>query len=127
MLLPGRTLAVMQVNNNLEPKQSGQIYEIEPNGSLFEEYPNLYIVPMIHNVDKHMTESVPMVIINFSVDDISLLKGGIMGFLQKQLLDVSEIMIEIYIEPSPILKEENTTTEVFQKQGEKKLLHPQQT
>ena len=31
MTLPGRTLAVVQVNNNLNPEQSGQLYEIEPN------------------------------------------------------------------------------------------------
>ena len=36
VLLPGRTLAVIQVNSNLEPEQSGQIYEIEPNDSLFK-------------------------------------------------------------------------------------------
>ena len=41
MILPGRTLAVIQVNNDLEPEQSGQIYEIEPNYFLTEEYPNL--------------------------------------------------------------------------------------
>ena len=28
MILPGRILAVIQVNNDLEPEQSGQIYEI---------------------------------------------------------------------------------------------------
>ena len=82
VLLPGRTMAVIQVNNNLEPEQGGQIYEIEPNVSLFEENPNLYIVPMIHNVDIHTTESVPLVILTFSVDDILLSKGEIMGFLQ---------------------------------------------
>ena len=65
VLLPGRTLAVIQVNSDLKPEQSGQIYEIEPNVSVFEEYPNLYIVPMLHNVDIHITESVPMVLINF--------------------------------------------------------------
>ena len=64
LILPGRTLAVIQVNNDLEPKQSGQIYEIEPNCFLNEEYPNLYIVPMIHNMDIHKTESVPLVVIN---------------------------------------------------------------
>ena len=36
MILPGRTLAIIQVNNDLEPKQSGQIYEIEPNCFLTE-------------------------------------------------------------------------------------------
>ena len=49
MILPRRTLAIIQVNNDLEPKQSGQIYEIEPNCFLTEEYPNLYFVLMIHN------------------------------------------------------------------------------
>ena len=122
VLLPGRTLAVIQVNSNLELEQSGQIYEIEPNVSLFEEYPNLYIVPMLHNVDIHTTESVPLVIINFLVDDISLLKGEIMGFLQNQSLDVSEIRTETSTEPSPILIEEDKTTEVFQQQGEKKFI-----
>ena len=46
MILLRRTLAVNQVNNDLEPEQSGQIYEIKPNYFLTEEYPNLYIVPM---------------------------------------------------------------------------------
>ena len=31
VILPGRTLAIIQVNNDLEPEQSRQIYEIEPN------------------------------------------------------------------------------------------------
>ena len=39
---------------------------------------------MLHNVDIYTTESVPLVLINFLVDDISLLKGEIMGFLQIQ-------------------------------------------
>ena len=71
MILPGRSLAVIQVNNDLEPEQSGQIYEIEPNLHLIEEYPNLYVVPMMHNVDIHKTENIPMVVVNFLADDIS--------------------------------------------------------
>ena len=122
MLLPDRTLAVIQVNSNIEPEQSGRIYEIKPNYSLSEEYPNLYIMPMMHNVDVHMTESVPLVITNLSGDDISLSKGEIMGFMQNQSLDVSKIMTETSIEPSPIVIEEDITTEVFQKQEEKKFI-----
>ena len=64
MTLPGRTLAVVHINNNLSPKQSGQLYEIEPNYLLTNEYPNLYIIPMIHNVDIHKTENVPLAVIN---------------------------------------------------------------
>ena len=58
MTLPGKTLAVVHVNNNLSPKQSGQLYEIEPNYLLTNEYPNLHIIPMTHNVDIHKTEDV---------------------------------------------------------------------
>ena len=110
------------MNSNLEHEQSGQIYEIEPNVLLFEEYPNLYIVPMLHNVDTYTTENVPLVIINFSVDDISFLKGEIMDFLQNQSLDISEIRTKTSTEPSPIVIEEDNVTKVFQEQGEKKFI-----
>ena len=63
--LAGRTLAVIHVNNNLSQEQSGHLYEIEPNYLLANEYPNLYIVPTIHNVDLHETENVPLIVINF--------------------------------------------------------------
>ena len=122
VFLPGRTLAVIQVNSNLEPEQSGQIYEIEPNVTLFEEYPNLYIVPMLHNVNTYTTESMPLVLINILVDDVSLLKGELMGFLQNQFLDVSEIMNETSTAPSPIIIEEDNATKVFLEQGEKKFI-----
>ena len=74
MTLPGRSLAVVCVHNNLEPDQSGQIYETEPSQYLNEKYPNLCIIPMIHNVDVHKTENVPFVVINLSTDDVYLSK-----------------------------------------------------
>ena len=86
--LPGQSLVVVCVRNNLEPDQSGQIYEIEPSQCLKEEYPNLCIIPMIHNVDVHKTENVPLVVINLLTDDVYLLKGEVMGFMQNQSLDI---------------------------------------
>ena len=85
MTLPGRTLAVVHVNNDFKPEQSGQLYEIEPNYLMAEEYPNLYIISMIHNVDIHKTEDVSLVVINFSTDSVYLSKGEIMGFMQVNL------------------------------------------
>ena len=121
MILPGRTLAIIQVNNDLEPKQSGHIYEIKPNCFLAEEYPNLYIIPMIHNVDIHKTENEPLVVINLLTDDISLLKGEVMGFMQNQSLDISEIVTETSTEPSPILLEEDNDMEVLQGKVEERI------
>ena len=114
MTLPGRSLIVVCVHNNLEPDQSGQIYEIEPSQYLNEEYPNLCIIPMIHNVDVHKTENVPLVVINLSTDDVYLLKGEIMGFMQNQSLDISEIVTETSTEPLPIILEDDDK-EVLQK------------
>ena len=105
--LPGRTLAIVCIYNNLAPNQSGYIYEIEPSSSLCEKYPYLCVIPMIHNVDIHKTENVPLVVINLSSDEIYLLKGGTMGFMQIQSLDISEIMTETSTDPSPIIVEDD--------------------
>ena len=57
---------------------------------------------MIHNVAVHKTENVPFVVINLLNDDVYLLKGEVMGFMQNQSLDISEIVTETSTEPSPI-------------------------
>ena len=64
--IPGRTLAIACVYNNLDPNQSGSLYEIEPCSILFEKYPILCVIPMIHNVDVHRTEHLPLVVIDFA-------------------------------------------------------------
>ena len=87
--LPGRSLIVVCVRNNLELDQSGQIYEVEPSQYMIEEYPNLCIIPMIHNVDAHKTENVPLVVINLLNDDVYLSKGDVIGFMQNQSLGIS--------------------------------------
>ena len=122
VLLPGRTLAVIQVNSDMKPEQSGQIYKVKPNTVLSEKYLNVYIVPMIHNVDTYITDNVPMVLINFSVNDVSFSKGEIMGFLQSQPIDISEIMTETSTEPSPIVIGEDNVAEVSQEQEEKRFI-----
>ena len=122
VLLPGRTLAVIQVKSELKPEQTGQVCEVQPNEVLSDKYPNIYVVPMIHNVDTYIPDTVPMVIINFSIDDVLISKGEIMGFLQSQSIDISEIRTETSTEPSPIGIGEDNVKEVSQNQGEKKFI-----
>ena len=105
--MPGRTLAIVCVCNNLDPKQSGSLFEIEPSDTLNEKYPNLCVILMIHNADVHKTEHLPLVVINFASDDIYLLKGETMGFMQIQSLEISEIMTETSTEPSSIIYEDD--------------------
>ena len=116
--VPGRTLAIVCVCNNLDPNQSGSLYEIEPNEMLHEKYPNLCIIPMMHNVDVHRTEHLPLVVINFASDDIYLLKGETMGFMQIQSLEISEIMTETSTEPSSIIYEDDNNEVLNMQEGE---------
>ena len=94
------------------------MYEIEPSPHLYEKYPNLYVIPMIHNVDVHKTENVPLVVINLSSDEIYLSEGETVGFMQNQSLDVSEIMTETSTEPSPIIIEDNDKEVLYEQKEE---------
>ena len=85
MTIPGRTLAIVCIYNNLYPHQSGSLYEIEPNDAIMNKYPNMCVIPMIHNVDVHRTEHLPLIFINFGSDNISLLKGEIMGSMFRNI------------------------------------------
>ena len=112
-------MAVVYENNNLNLEQNGHLYQIELNYLLTNEYPNLCIIPMIHNVDIHKHEDVPLVVINLSTDSVYLSKREIMGFMQIQSLDISEITTEISTEPSSILLEEDNDIEGLKDQKKK--------
>ena len=43
VLLPGRTLAVIQVNSELKPEQIGQVYEVQPNEVLSDKQVSKYL------------------------------------------------------------------------------------
>ena len=116
--IPGRTLAIVCMHNNLDPKQSGSLYEIEPYVMLKVKYPNLCIIPMIHNVDVHWTEHLPLVVINFAYDDIYLSKEEIVGFMQIQSFEISEILIETSTEPSSLTYEDYDKEVLHKQEGE---------
>ena len=118
VIIPGRTLVIMCVCNNLDPKQSGSLYEIEPCDILKDKYPDLCIIPMIHNVDVHQTEHLPLVVINLASDDAYLLKGETLGFMQIQSFEISEIMTESSTEPSSLIYEEDGKEVLDMQEGE---------
>ena len=118
--IPRRTLAIVCVYNNLDPHQSGSLYEIEPNDTLMDKQPNICVIPMIHNVDVHRTEHLPLIVINFATDDISLSRVETMGFMQIQSLEVAEIMTETSTEPSSIIYEDNVNEVLKESEGDVK-------
>ena len=118
MTIPGRTLAIVCVCNNLDPHQCGSLYEIEPSDVINEKYPNLCVIPMIHNVDVHRAEHLPLVVINSASDDVYLSKGETIGFMQIQPLEISEIMTETSTEPSSIIYEDDVNEALREQEGE---------
>ena len=41
--IPRRTLGIVCMYNNLDPHQSGSLYEIEPNDAIMNKYPNMCV------------------------------------------------------------------------------------
>ena len=118
VIIPGRTLTIVCVCNNLDPKQSGSLYEIEPCEILKDKYPDLCIIPMIHNVDVHRTEHLPLVVVNLASDVVYLSKGKTVGFMQIQSLEISEFMTETSTEPSSLIYEDDDKEVLNMQEGD---------
>ena len=84
--IPGRSLAIVSVYNNLSPHQSGSLYEIEPSDTIKNRHPNICIISMIHNVDVHRTDHLPLVVVNLATDDISFFKWRVNGFYANSII-----------------------------------------
>ena len=93
--IPGRTVAVLNVNSSIHQNYIGQFYNVRANSLLEDEYPQLQIVPTLHKVDNTNTTLIPFVMINLGEDYIFLPKGQVVGFLDAECIDVSEIELDI--------------------------------
>ena len=89
-----RNIAVLNVSNNLKEEDTGQIFNVRPNDLLNDEYPQLQIIHSIHKVDCIDVNLIPFLMINLGEDSIYLPKGHVVGFLESEYIDISEIMTE---------------------------------
>ena len=92
--IPPRAIAVLNVVNNLQKEDMGQIFNIRPNNLLNDEYPQLQIIPSIHKVDNINNNLIPFLMVNLGEDSVYLPKGHVVGFLESECIDISEIMTE---------------------------------
>ena len=93
--IPGRTVAVLNVNSSVHQNDIGQFYNVRANSLLEDEYSQLQIVPTQHKVDNTTTTLIPFVMINLREDYVFLPKGQVVGFLDAECIDVSEIELDI--------------------------------
>ena len=117
--IPPRNIAILNVISNLEEEDTGQIFNIRPNDLLSDEYPQLQIIPSIHKVDSINKNLIPFLMINLGEDSVYLPKGHVVGFLESECIDISEIMTEnmatkkVMDEKYDILKEKNLEEVTF--------------
>ena len=88
-------MAVLNVNSSVHQNDIGQFYNVRANSLLKDECPQLQIVPTLHKVDNATTTLIPFVMINLGEDYVFLPKGQVVGFLDAEYIDVSEIELDI--------------------------------
>ena len=110
--IPPRNIAVLNVSNNLKEEDIGQIFNVRPNVLLSDDYPQLQIVPSIHKVDCIDVKLILFLMINLGENNIYLPKGHVVGFLESEYIDISEIMTENVVTKKMI---ENTNDTVKEK------------
>ena len=76
----------------------GGLYKVEPNFLLSDEYPELVLIPTIHNVEITETQCIPFVLLNLSEEGIFLRKEDILRHLEKEDITVEEITIETMLQ-----------------------------
>ena len=97
--IPGRTLAVLNVDNTSKELQESHFYEVHPSSCLINEYPNLSVIPAVHKTSATKPSEIPFVVVNFSMEEEFIPKGEVLGYLIPQILDISEVTTEATFEP----------------------------
>ena len=93
--IPGRTVAVLNVDSSVQQHDIGQVYNVRANSLLEDEYPQLQLIPTLHKVDDINHNLIPFVMVNLGEDHIFLSKGQVVGFLDPECIDISEIELDI--------------------------------
>ena len=75
---------VLNAKATIDRHMEGGLHKVVPNFLLSDEYPELVLIPTIHNVEITKLECIPYVLLNLSEETIFLRKGEILGHLEKE-------------------------------------------
>ena len=112
--IPGRTVAILNVDSSVQKCDIGQIYNVRANTLLEDEYPQLQIIPTLHKIDDTNHNLIPFMVVNLGEGHVFLPKIQVVGFLDPEDIDVSEIELDIKtitindIENPPTVKEKKS-------------------
>ena len=92
--IPSRSLMVLNVKATIDKHMEGGLYKVVPNFLLSDEYPELGLIPTVHNVEITETQCIPYILLNLSEEEIFLREGEILRHLEKEDITVEEITTE---------------------------------
>ena len=72
--IPSRSLVVLNAKATIDKHMEGGLYKVVPNILLSDEYPELVLIPTIHNVEITETQCIPYILLNLSKEGIFLKK-----------------------------------------------------
>ena len=96
--IPSRSLMVLNAKATIDRHMEGGLHKVVPNFLLSDEYPELVLIPTIHNVEITKLECIPYVLLNLSEEAIFLRKGEILGHLEKEDITIEEITTETMLQ-----------------------------
>ena len=96
--IPSRSLMVLNAKATIDEHMEGGLHKVVPNFLLSDEYPELVLIPTVHNVEITKTECIPYVLLNLSKEEIFLRKGEILRHLEKEGITIEEITTETMLQ-----------------------------
>ena len=76
----------------------GGLHKVVPNFLLSDEYPELVLIPTVHNVEITKIECIPYILLNLSEEEIFLRKGEILRHLEKENITIEEVTTETMLQ-----------------------------
>ena len=96
--IPSRSLMVLNAKATIDRHMEGGLHKVVPNFLLSDEYPELVLIPTVHNIEITKLECIPYVLLNLSEETIFLRKGEILGHLEKEDITIEEITTETMLQ-----------------------------
>ena len=96
--IPLRSLMVLNAKATIDKHMEGGLHKVVPNFLLSDEYPELVLIPTVHNVEITKIECIPYILLNLSEEAIFLRKGEILRYLEKEDITIEEITTETMLQ-----------------------------
>ena len=96
--IPSRSLMVLNAKATIDKHMEGGLHKVVPNFLLSDEYPELVLIPTVHNVEITKIECIPYILLNLSEEAIFLRKGEILRHLVKEDITIEEITTETMLQ-----------------------------